>query len=103
MEKDQYKLGLVSVSFRAHTPRKILEAAKAAGLSCIEWGSDVHAPCNDTERLYEIAKMQKQYGMECSSYGTYFRLGEAPIEMLEQYITAAKTLGIRFVVLILQY
>lgn len=93
MEKDQYKLGLVSVSFRQHSPKEILEAAKAAGLSCIEWGSDVHAPCNDLKRLTEIANSQKQYGIECSSYGTYFRLGETPIEELEQYIGAAKILG----------
>ena len=93
MEKEQYKLGLVSVSFRQHAPREILEAAKAAGLSCIEWGSDVHAPCGDEARLYEIAALQKQYGMVCSSYGTYFRFGEMPVEALEQYIAAAKILG----------
>ena len=57
MKKDQYKLGLVSVSFRQHTPKEILEAVKAAGLSCIEWGSDVHAPHTDLGRLGEIAEM----------------------------------------------
>ena len=41
---DKSKLGLVSVSFRGHTPREILEEMKKVGLSCIEWGSDVHAP-----------------------------------------------------------
>lgn len=93
MEKDQYKLGLVSVSFRQHSPKEILEAAKHAGLSCIEWGSDVHAPCNDQKRLTEIAALQKQYGIECASYGTYFRLGETPTQELEQYMDAAKILG----------
>lgn len=88
-----YVLGLVSVSFRKHTPKEILEATKAAGLSCIEWGSDVHAPCDDEARLREIAEMQKEYGIFCSSYGTYFRLGETPTEELEQYISAAKILG----------
>ncbi len=92
--KDQpYRLGLVSVSFRQHSPKEILEAAKVAGLSCTEWGSDVHAPCRDIERLREIAKLQKEYGIVCSSYGTYFRLGETPIDELESYITAAKMLG----------
>lgn len=93
MKKDNYDLGLVSVSFRSHTPKEILEAARAAGLSCIEWGSDVHAPCNETERLKQIAELQKEYGIVCSSYGTYFRLGETPIEELEKYIEAAKLLG----------
>ena len=89
----QYNIGLVSISFRSHTPKEILEAARAAGLSCIEWGSDVHAPCNDTERLMEIAELQKEHGIVCSSYGTYFRLAETQIEELESYIQAAKLLG----------
>ncbi len=89
----QVRLGLASVSFRERTPREILTAAVQAGLSCIEWGSDVHAPCNAVEILYEIAAMQKEYGIFCSSYGTYFRLTETPIEELESYIRAAKILG----------
>ena len=93
MEINKYKLGLVSVSFREHDPRTIIEAARAAGLSCIEWGSDIHAPCRDIERLREIAALQKEYGIFCSSYGTYFRLGETPIDELEDYIDAAKLLG----------
>ena len=93
MENSKYTLGLVSVSFRQHSPKEILEVTKAAGLSCIEWGSDVHAPCHDIERLHKIAEMQKEYGIFCSSYGTYFRLGETPIEELNDYIAAAKALG----------
>ena len=87
-----YRLGLVSVSFRSHTPREIVEAMKAVGLSYIEWGSDVHAPCTDMEKLREVAALQKEYGIECSSYGTYFRLGETPIGELEHYIEAARIL-----------
>jgi sugar phosphate isomerase/epimerase len=43
--------------------------------------------------LSEIAALQKEYGISCSSYGTYFQLGETPIDELEDYITAAKCLG----------
>ena len=93
MKESKYQLGLVSVSFRQHSPKEILEVTKAVGLSSIEWGSDVHAPCHDIERLREIAALQKEYGIFCSSYGTYFRLGETPIEELEAYIQAAKILG----------
>ena len=93
MEKDQYRLGLVSVSFRQHSPKEILEATKRAGLSCIEWGSDVHAPCHDVERLAEIAALQKEYGIRCSSYGTYFKFGKHSVDELEDYIKAAKLLG----------
>ena len=92
MKDQQYRLGLVSVSFRQHSPKEILEAAKASALSCIEWGSDVHAPCDDLKRITEIATMQKEYGISCSSYGTYFRLGETSMEELKNYITAAKIL-----------
>lgn len=90
---EKYKLGLVSVSFRGASPKEILQEMKKAGLCHVEWGSDVHAPCNDLERLNEIATMQKEYGVKCSSYGTYFRLGQTPIEELENYIKAAKILG----------
>ena len=93
MENKNYSLGLVSVSFRKHSPREIVEAAAAAGLSCIEWGSDVHAPCLDRERLLEIVALQEEFGLRCSSYGTYFRLGQTPLSELPDYIAAAKLLG----------
>lgn len=93
MKEGKYQLGLVSVSFRQHSPKEILEVTRAVGLSCIEWGSDVHAPCRDVERLREIAALQREYGIFCSSYGTYFRLGETPAEELEAYIQASRILG----------
>lgn len=91
----QVRLGVVSVSFRERTPREILTAAVQAGLSCIEWGSDRHAPCHESEKLHEIAALQRENGIVCSSYGTYFRLNETPLEELESYIRAAKILGTR--------
>lgn len=93
MKENQYLLGLVSVSFRGNTPKEIIQAVKNVGLSCIEWGSDVHAPCRDIARLNEIAELQKEYDLFCSSYGTYFRLGKTPLSELTDYITAAKILG----------
>ena len=88
-----YNLGLVSISFRKHSPEEIILASKEAELECIEWGSDVHAPPDDTEKLNSIVALQNKHGIYCSSYGTYFRLGVTPIEELPQYIAAAKTLG----------
>lgn len=93
MTEHNYHLGLVSVSFRQHSPKEILEAVRRAGLSCVEWGSDVHAPCEDIEKINEIAALQTKYGIVCSSYGTYFRFFEAPLEELEKYIQAARLLG----------
>ena len=88
-----YRSGLVSVSFRQNSPRQILEAMTAAGLSEIEWGSDVHAPRNDKDKLSEIISLMKEYPVTCSSYGTYFRLGENDTAELHEYISAAKSLG----------
>lgn len=86
----RFDLGLCSASFRNHAPEEILRAMKAAELSVIEWGSDVHCP---PEKAEALAALQKRHGIKCSSYGTYFRLGVTPICELEQYIRAAKTLG----------
>ena len=88
-----YNCGLVSISFRKYTPEEIVIAVKNAGLECIEWGSDIHAPRNDMNRLLEIRKLQEEYGVYCSSYGTYFRFGRDDIKDLYEYIKAAKVLG----------
>ena len=86
----KHELGLVSVSFREHTPAEILTAMQSAGLTCIEWGSDVHCP---PEKAAEIAALQKEYGITCCSYGTYFKIGTTPMEELQSYLDAARTLG----------
>ena len=88
--KEIYKPGLVSISFRNNTQREILTMMKTAGLSYIEWGSDVHAPHRSLGMLGELAQLQAQFGVSCCSYGTYFRLGETPTDELEYYISAAK-------------
>ena len=88
-----YRLGLVSVSFRAHTPEEILQAMKETKLDYIEWGGDVHAPSNEPEKIRHIATLQKDYGVCCSSYGSYFRIGVSPLSDLEPICTAAQTLG----------
>ena len=89
----KHNLGLVSVSFRENSPKEIFDAMKNAKLSLIEWGSDIHAPCRDTQRLYELVKLQEEYGIECCSYGTYLRLGKDDLNELENYANAAKLLG----------
>ncbi len=87
------RLGLVSISFRSSCPERIVEEVKKAGLSCVEWGSDVHAPCDDSEKLKNIVRLQKENNISCCSYGTYFRLGTDSTDELIKYIDAAKTLG----------
>lgn len=88
-----YKTGLASIAFRHLSVEQIIEAAKNAGLTYIEWGSDVHAPKDDLENLDRVAKLTREAGLEISSYGTYFKTSSnAPEEILD-YITAAKRLG----------
>lgn len=87
-----YQLGLVSVSFRDRTPEMLIDAVRQAGLTCVEWGSDVHAPCTDEARLRKIAAAQEAAGISCSSYGTYFRLGVQKPEELEPFFRAASIL-----------
>ena len=92
-----FHTGLVSISFRENSPEEIMKACVAAGLRYVEWGSDVHAPCNNSEKLKNILQLQAQYGISCCSYGTYFRLGVTPVEELPQYFEAAKVLGTNIV------
>lgn len=85
--------GLVSVSFRPLSVEQLAMAAHDAGLTYIEWGSDVHAPCDNHDRLAEIVALQARYSLTCCSYGTYFRLGKDDVSQLHDYIRAAKILG----------
>lgn len=87
------EVGLVSISFRKYQPKEILEEMKKAGLTHIEWGSDIHAPKDNTEKLHALRQLQEAYGITCCSYGTYFHLGVTALEELEEYIRAAKILG----------
>ena len=91
-EPTRLKTGLVSVSFRSLSPREVIACAENAGLDHIEWGSDIHVPCGDRNRLNRIAALQWEHGIACCSYGTYFRLGVTPLKELERYIDAAEIL-----------
>lgn len=93
MTMKNFKCGLCSVSFRENSSEEILRAMTAAGLKYIEWGSDIHAPPHNTENLTTIAELQEKYGIVCSSYGTYFRIGSTPQSELTEYIRAARILG----------
>lgn len=88
-----FELGLVSISFREKSAEEILQASMGAGLSFVEWGSDVHAPCTHTDKLCEIARLQEKYGISCSSYGSYFQVAKNQPEEIFEYIKAAKILG----------
>ncbi len=84
--------GLVSVSFRSSSAEEIVKAAKEANLNHIQWGSDIHAPCSDMQKLVRISDLCLKNGISCS-YGTYFRFGQDNPNDLYDYIRAAKVLN----------
>ena len=88
-----FKLGLCSVSFKRVAPEEILKGMLDAGLKYIEWAGKVHAPYNDFEKIKNLLSLQRQYGIECSSYGTYFYLMHNELDELKQCINVAKMLG----------
>ncbi len=87
------KKGVASISFRKYSCFEIIMAAKKAEINAIEWGSDIHAPCDDVAKLNKIAALQKENNIVCSSYGTYFKIGVNNPQEIADYIAAAKILG----------
>lgn len=83
--------GLVSISFRNKSPEEIVTAMKNAGLTHIEWGSDVHVPEGNLEKAEAIRKLCKENGIKISSYGTYYKLGQN--QDITPYLLSAKVLG----------
>lgn len=88
-----FESGLVSVSFRGLTPEEIIKQTARNGLSCIEWGGDVHLPPADIRRAYGIARQTNTAGLRVSSYGSYFRIGITPIGQFADVLATAVALG----------
>ena len=63
-----FNTGLVSISFRRYSVDEILDACQRAGLSLIEWGSDVHAKKEDLQLLRVIR--EPSAFVECYLYRT---------------------------------
>ena len=84
-------LGLISVSFRALSPEEIIDLTVRSGLSCIEWGADVHVPDADAAR--RVGQRTRQAGLSVSSYGSYFRVGEDDLTAFPALVENAAALG----------
>lgn len=84
--------GLCSVTFRAHTPEQIIEAAAAAKLEVIEWGGDVHVPPGDVRTAERVATATRSAGLLSCSYGSYYRA--TPSEELAPVLDSAEALGV---------
>lgn len=89
-----YQTGLASIAFRHLSVEDVIAAAKNAGLSYIEWGSDIHAPITDFENIRRVRRLTEEAGLACSSYGAYFNIVKDAPETIRDYIAAAKELGV---------
>ncbi len=65
-----FKLGLCSVTFRKKTAEEVVELAKKAGISFIEWGGDVHVKTLDDAK--KVKALCNEADIKISSYGSYF-------------------------------
>ncbi|WP_260439480.1 sugar phosphate isomerase/epimerase family protein [Humibacillus xanthopallidus] len=72
---------------------RVIEVATAAGLGCIEWGADVHAPPDDLARLDEVRLRTEDAGLRVASYGSYWRAGVDVTAQARRVIEATQRLG----------
>ena len=90
-----FSLGLTSVTFRHLDFRQIPACCAQAGLSCIEWGGDVHVPPATPDRAVQAARLTAAAGLRVSSYGSYYRCGETDDAQaaFAPHLEAARRLG----------
>ncbi len=72
--------GLVSITYRALSPREIVTACVESKLEGIEWGGDVHVVPDDLSNARAIGQMTRDAGLEVAAYGSYYRCDGAPFE-----------------------
>ncbi len=89
--------GLVSVTFRQLAPERIIQSVQAAGLAAIEWGGDIHVPHGDLQQAARVARLCREAGIRCCSYGSYCRLTDPERQSgeFEKVIATAQALGTR--------
>jgi 3-dehydroshikimate dehydratase len=86
------KPGLLSVTFRNLSARRIISLARRAGLVGIEWGSDVHVPSDNIALAVETGQMTREAGLDVSAYGSYYRLGHEDSGPAEAILETARAL-----------
>ncbi|MBR4887876.1 MAG: hypothetical protein IKU17_01895 [Clostridia bacterium] len=91
------KAGLVSISFRGHTPQELAAEAARCGLGMIEWGGDVHAPAGDVAVAEAVKASTLAAGLQCPTYGSYYRLGAMQEDDAAKVAASAKALGSKII------
>ena len=87
------KSGLVSVTFRALSPREIVNLVCRAGLDGIEWGGDVHVPHGDIAQARAVRLLTEEAGLQIPNYGSYYRVGHEDSGPFESVLETAVALG----------
>ncbi len=85
--------GLVSVTFRKHTPREIVSFVTRAGLESIEWGGDIHVPPQNPLLAGDVRKLTVDSGLAVAAYGSYYRLGISDPSSFGAVLETAQALG----------
>ena len=92
-----YKIGFTSVTFRKKSREEVCKIAKENSIFNIEWGADVHLPPGDELALEEVLRLQKEYGINAVSYGSYYRLGMQDISLWRQIVETANAVGAKII------
>ncbi|MGY3678093.1 sugar phosphate isomerase/epimerase family protein [Streptomyces sp. TE33382] len=87
------RTGLCSVTFRQLPATEVARRAAEAGLEVVEWGADVHAPPDDTDAVRAVRDASDSYGLDCCSYGSYFRATPGELDAFPAIARAAVLLG----------
>ncbi len=87
--------GAASVTFRDKTPQEVINLARQAGLSGIEWGGDIHVPSGELKQAAKIGNLTRVSGLQVSAYGSYYVVGKSKEEGIRfiDVLTTAKMLG----------
>lgn len=88
---NSFKLGLCSVTFRKLSAAKVVEIAKKAGVSYIEWGGDVHV--TNTEEARIVKSICDNEDIKICSYGSYYRVGCGDKSKWEEICRIAKAMN----------
>jgi len=87
--------GLTSITHRQLSPLEVVALASEANLEAIEWGADVHLLPGSPTAARDLAARCRDAGIDCPSYGSYFRVGRDDPDAFDQLARTAEALGAR--------
>lgn len=85
--------GLCSITFRELGVERIVDLAAEAGLSGIEWGSDVHVKPGDVVTAERVKRLCTDLGLSCPSYGSYARCEDVVQDAFDAVLDSAEALS----------